>query len=99
LRARADQVVLPGGAIVALRGACRRRYSCALLHDLDMVPLHDMPDLVPEHARELGLVVQDLVEAARDEYVAARRRESIDAAGIENAEVPRQVRALALGGD
>jgi hypothetical protein len=64
-----------------------------------VVALHDVADLVPEHARELRLAVEHLVEPARDQHVAARRGEGIDRGGVEHAEMPRQVGALGLHRD
>jgi hypothetical protein len=82
-----------------LRDLSARRNGGAFLHDGDVVALHDVPDLVAEHARELRFAVEDLVESPGDQHVAAGRRERVDRRTVDHAEMPRQVRALGLRGD
>ena len=49
-----------------------------------------VPDFMPEHTGQLGLIVQIRQNAARDVDVAARNGERIDNGRIEKAEVPAQ---------
>ena len=45
-----------------------------------------------EHAGELGFVLHQRQRAAGDVDVAARRRQRVDAVGVEDDELPRQIR-------
>ncbi len=51
----------------------------------------DVADLVPEHARQLGLVVQVRENSARHVDVAARKRKGVDRGVVDHGERPRQV--------
>ncbi len=58
--------------------------------------VRDVPDLVPEHAREFGLVLGEAERTAGDVHDPAGRRERVDAVGIEHDERPVEVRPLGL---
>ncbi len=56
-----------------------------------------MPDLVAEHAGELGLRVQIGQDPARDVDIAAREREGVDDRIIEHREVPLDIGEMGHG--
>ena len=58
------------------------------------VPRRDVPDLMAQHAGQLGLVVQIRQDAARDVDEAAGQRERVDRRMIDDGERPRQVRPM-----
>ena len=47
---------------------------------------HDVPDLVPQHARQLGLVAGQRQQPAGDVDVAAGQREGVDHVAVEKPE-------------
>ncbi len=61
------------------------------------MPRRDVPDLVPEHRRELRFVGHLLHQPARDEHLAPGEREGVDHLGIEHRELPRQRGIVGLG--
>src|SRR5690349_20645092 len=63
-----------------------------------MLFLH-VPDLVREHAGELRLVLENPIQSAGDEYIAAWRGECIDVTRLDHAEGPVQVGPRALLGN
>ena len=62
-----------------------------------MVALHHVAQLMRQHRGDLGIVLQQLVEAAGDQDVAAGRGEGVDFAVVDHPEGPRQFRAAAAG--
>ena len=56
-----------------------------------------VPDLVPDHRRQLCLVVHVRHDAAGDEDESPRQREGVHGLVIQQVELPRQVGALRLG--
>ena len=70
-----------------------------LAHLVHAVARGDVADLVPEHARELRLVAHVGEDAAGDVDEAARQRERVHHVVVDDAEGPRQVGPLRLGGE
>ena len=64
-----------------------------------MVFLDDMADLMGEHACQLAFVLQRPVETLRDKDVAPRRCKGVEIIRLDHAEVPIQIRTLALARD
>ena len=56
-----------------------------------------VPDLVPDHARQLSFAVQVGQDPARDVDIAARQGEGVDLRAVQDGECPCQVRPVGLG--
>ena len=57
----------------------------------------DMPNLVPEDARQIRLVAQERHDAARKVEVASREGECIHGGYIDHREMPREIRPVGTG--
>ena len=55
---------------------------------------HHVPDLVPEHARQLGLVGHLVHDGARDKHLLARQREGVDDIRVQEGERPLPLGAV-----
>ena len=96
LGAGADHVVDDRRPVIPLRNLRTSRQRSAFLHHRDMVAADDMADFMGEHARQLRLSVENVVEAAGQHHIAAGRGERIDRRGVDHRKTPRQIRPLAL---
>ena len=67
-----------------------------LAHALHGVARGDVADLVSDHAGELRFVLDVRAQAARDEDLAARKRECVDRGIVDDGKRPRQLRALGV---
>ena len=76
-----------------------RSTRLALLQYLQVVLADHMADFVRQHARQLGLVVEQFVQALGDEDVAAGRGEGVDVIRFDHAEMPGEIGPFALAGD
>ena len=100
LRAAADQSLHFVAAADVLRDELAAEVDqLALLQDLQMMLADHVADFMGQHPGQLGLALQQAVQAARDEDIAAGRGEGVHVVRIDHAEVPGQVGALALVGD
>ena len=67
-------------------------HHLALLDRLDRVLLGDVDDLVPEHAGQLRLALDQGQRTTRDVHQPAWRGQRVDAVGVEHDEPPLQSR-------
>jgi len=97
-RAIADQVL--HHRVTALRLAAgslsQRTDQAGLLQHLEMMLLGDMGDFMPQHPGQIGLVVEQTIQALGHKNIAPRRCKGIDILGVEHAETPGDVLAPAL---
>ena len=71
-------------------------HGLALLDRVDGVLADDVADLMSQDAGQLRFVLREAERAARDVDEPARRRERVDAVGIEHDECPVQIRPIGL---